>query len=118
MPLIHTRPAARALMRSALALSAAGAALAGSAGAAVAADKPSDDVAGAVDALGPVVRPVTHLQLNPLGRTPVDPTTNGVGTQFADFKPIATTDVTKPLSDGDSISQLPLVGQATRVLPG
>jgi hypothetical protein len=66
------------------------------------------DAAGAVSSLGPAVAPITHLRLNPLGRTPVDPTTNGVGTQIADFKPISTRDVTKPLSDGDSLSQLPL----------
>jgi hypothetical protein len=111
-------PAARALMRSALALSAAGAALAAGAGAAAAADKTSDDVAGAVGSLGPAIAPGTHLKLNPLGRTPVDPTTNGVGTQVADFRPISTTDVTKPLSDGDSLSQLPLAGKVTRSFPG
>ncbi|MCQ4082500.1 hypothetical protein NGB36_18305 [Streptomyces sp. RB6PN25] len=123
MPSIRTRPTARALMRSAVALSAAGAALAAGAGAAAANGKPSHDAAGPVAAgpvgeLSPAIAPITHLQLNPLGRTPVDPTTNGVGIQLADFKPIATTDLTKPLSDGDSISQLPYVGEATRALVG
>ncbi|MBV9025280.1 MAG: hypothetical protein JO362_16150 [Streptomycetaceae bacterium] len=121
MSSLRIRSAARALMHSALALSAAGAALAVGAGAAAAADntdKTSGDVTGTAQALGPAIAPVTHLQLNPLGRTPVDPTTNGVGTQIADFKPISTRDVTKPLSDGDSLSQLPLAGKATQPFPG
>jgi hypothetical protein len=118
MSSIRIRPAARALMHSALALSAAGAALVAGAGAAAAVDKTSDDVTGAVGSLGPAIAPVTHLKLNPLGRTPVDPTTNGVGTQIADFKPISTRDVTKPLSDGDSLSQLPVTGKVTGAFPG
>jgi|SRR2546421_664048 hypothetical protein len=118
MSSIRIHSAVHAVLRSALALSAAGATLAVAAGAAAAADKPSDDVTAAADSLGPAVAPLTHLRLNPLGRTPVDPTTNGVGTQVADFKPISTTDVTKPLSDGGAISQLPLAGDATRALTG
>jgi hypothetical protein len=86
--------------------------------AAAAVGDPAGRLAAVIDTLRPTVTPITHLRLNPLARTPVDPTTNGVGTQIADFKPIATGALTKPLSDGDSISQLPLVGPAARAVAG
>ncbi|PWI43811.1 hypothetical protein [Streptomyces sp. ICBB 8177] len=116
----RTTSASRALLRTALALSAAGAALAAGAGAAQASQLPGADdvVGGTVQGLESGVSPVKHLQLDPLARTTVDPLTNGVGTQIADFKPVGTQTVTGPLTDGDSLSQLPLVGEVTNLLPG
>lgn len=69
-------------------------------------------------ALTYAVAPLKNLRPNPLAQTPVDPTNNQVGTQIADFRPIGTGVVTAPLSRGDSVRQLPVVGEATRVLPG
>ncbi|GAA1883593.1 hypothetical protein [Streptantibioticus ferralitis] len=116
-------PAGRALLRTAVALSTAGAALAAGAGAASARSElhlPSsgDVVGGTLQGLDSGVAPIKHLQLYPLAKTTVDPLTNTVGTRIADFKPITTRPLTKPLSDGDSLSQLPLVGQLTKILPG
>ena len=58
------------------------------------------------------------LQLDPLARTTVDPLTNAVGAKVADFKPVGTEQVTKPLTNGASLSQLPLVGRVAKLLPG
>jgi hypothetical protein len=49
-------------------------------------------------------------QINPLGKTPVDPLNNGVGTQVGDFKPIGTQTVTDPLHNGAALGDLPVVG--------
>ncbi|MGW7007630.1 hypothetical protein ACWGCW_33710 [Streptomyces sp. NPDC054933] len=116
-------PAGRALLRTAVALSTAGAALAAGAGAASARSEVhvpggGDVVSGTLQGLASGVAPVKHLQLYPLAKTTVDPLTNAVGTQIADFKPISTRSLTKPLSDGDSLAQLPLIGPATKILPG
>ncbi len=105
-------PAPRVLLRAALTLSAAGAALAAGAGAAQAVQLPggTDVVGGTLQGITSGVAPVENLQLYPMAGTTVDPLTNGVGTQIADFKPVGTTTVTKPLSDGDSLAQLPVAG--------
>ena len=117
----RARPTSTALLRAAVALSAAGAAL--TAGAASAS---ADELSDTVKLIGgPVmtgttqsVRPITKLRIDPLAKTGVDPLTNGLSTQVADFKPIGTPAVTKPLTDGDSLSQLPVVGPATRLVAG
>lgn len=71
----------------------------------------SEAVGGAVTgALGSAVSPVTKLQL--------DPPANGVGTQVADFEPLSTSIVTDPLTSGDALQDLPLVGRATGLLHG
>ncbi|WP_269853585.1 hypothetical protein [Streptomyces sp. RPT161] len=116
-------PAGRALLRTAVALSTAAGALAASAGAASARSElhlpgGADVVSGTLQGLDSSVGPVKRLQLYPLAKTTVDPLTNTVGTQIADFKPISTKALTKPFSDGDSLSQLPLVGPITKILPG
>ena len=116
-------PAGRALLRTAVALSTAAGAMAASAGAASARSElhlpgSGDVVSGTLQGLDNSVRPVTHLQLYPMAKTTVDPLTNTVGTQIADFKPISTRPLTKPLSDGDSLSQLPVIGPVTKILPG
>ncbi|BBA99707.1 hypothetical protein RVR_6440 [Actinacidiphila reveromycinica] len=121
----------------ALTLTAAAAAVALPAAAAVAADAPAGlpDIQGATDALptsgitsmlptqsvtgalGAGIAPVRDLKLDPLNNTTVDPLTNGVGSQIADFRPISTTDATAPLTDGGSLGTLPLIGPLTGVLP-
>jgi hypothetical protein len=101
--------AARTLVRAALALSAAGAAMGAAAGAAQAGGLPAglDSVAGGgLTGATNAVAPVEHLRLDPTAHTTVDPLTNSVGTQVGDFRPIGTAAVTKPLADGDSLSQL------------
>ncbi|MDI5967365.1 hypothetical protein POF50_012460 [Streptomyces sp. SL13] len=114
------KPASRALLRAALVLSAAGAALSVGAGASQAAQLPGAGGAltGAVSGLAESIGPVKHLRLDPLAGTPVDLLTNGVGTQIADFKPIGTRTLTQPITDGDSLSQLPLIGPLTALIPG
>jgi len=108
MPL-RTRPAPRVLLRAALALSAAGAALTGGAGAAQALQVPptQEAVDGAVTGVEAGVAPIGHLQVDPLANTGVDPLANSAGTQVADFRPVSTAAVTKPLTDGASLGELP-----------
>ncbi|MGW7195128.1 hypothetical protein, partial [Streptomyces chryseus] len=64
------------------------------------------------------VGPVKDFHLNPLAGTGVDPLDNGLGTQVADFQPLSTAAVTAPLTQGDALRELPLVGPATGLLPG
>lgn len=111
-------PASRTKLRAALLLSAVGAVLAGGAGAAGADELPGvrGAAGGALQGLSSSVDPVEHLKLYPMAGSTVDPLTNGVETQVADFKPIGTTTVTRPLTDGASLSQLPVVGQFTGLL--
>ena len=61
---------------------------------------------------------MTDLQLDPLANTGSDPLDNGVGTQVADLPPVGTRTVTGPVAEGASLSELPLVGPATGLLPG
>lgn len=67
--------------------------------------------------LGYGVAPVRDLRLDPLSNTPVDPLTNAVGSQIADFRPVSTTAATAPITNGGSLGTLPLVGPLTGVLP-
>ncbi|MEU9100766.1 hypothetical protein [Streptomyces sp. NPDC048361] len=121
----------RALLRAGLTVTAAGAALAG-AGTAAAQAAPlpapalghsatADDLTAAAQGLtgsvGHAVGPLTGLRLDPLANTGVDPLTNGVGTQVADFKPVSTTAATGVLTSGAALKDLPLVGGATGALP-
>lgn len=122
----HARPKrpgpSRAVFRTVLTAVATGAALAaaGAAGASAATPVPlggaggvlgNQDVPAALGAL-------SHLQVNPLAKTGVDPLDNSAGTQVADFQPVSTALATGPLSRGDSLSELPVVGTAARALPG
>ncbi|WP_037912665.1 hypothetical protein [Actinacidiphila yeochonensis] len=75
---------------------------------------PTQSVTGALAA---GIAPVRDLKLDPLNNTTVDPLTNGLGTQVADFKPISTTSLTGPITDGGSLGTLPLVGTVTGLLP-
>lgn len=129
----HASPRpSRALLRTGLTLAAVGAALtagASAASAAQAAPLPLGDVVGGGDALGGAAQGLrsavkhglggaTNLQLDPLAGTGSDPLDNAVGTQVADFKPVSTALVTKPITDGASLSELPLLGPVTKALTG
>ncbi|HEY3483468.1 MAG TPA: hypothetical protein VGL02_31745 [Streptomyces sp.] len=70
------------------------------------------------DATGAGIGPVKNLTLDPLSNTGVDPLDNAVAPQVADFKPVSTTAATGPLTRGGSLSQLPVVGPASGLLPG
>ncbi|MEV8309329.1 hypothetical protein AB0P36_18780 [Streptomyces flavidovirens] len=134
----HARPKSQrsALLRAGLAVTAAGAALAAGGGAAQAAPAPNEAAIdtplqhlhaektmealagglGAAAAGG--VGPVKDSHLNPLAGTGVDPLDNGLGTQVADFQPVSTRAATAPLTQADTLRELPLAGPATGVLPG
>lgn len=122
----------RALLRVGLTVAAAGAAI-GAGGAAAqaapmlpvgapqASGHSADDLnvpAGVEHSLPGALAPVKSLQLDPLANTGVDPLDNAVGTQIADFKPVSTAMVTDPVTNGGGLRDLPLVGQATALLPG
>ncbi|WP_432159633.1 hypothetical protein [Streptomyces sp. NRRL F-5630] len=129
-----TSPSSRALLRAGLGIAVAGAALGGAAASASAAapdrgtvgpdlSKPIDTEA-ALSAASQSLRTattyglgsVTNLQLDPLAGTTTDPLTNGVGTQVADFKPVGTTNVTGPLTNGASLAELPVAGGVVHAL--
>ncbi|MGW5868066.1 hypothetical protein ACWFRJ_38640 [Streptomyces sp. NPDC055239] len=123
----------RALLRAGLTVSIAGTAL-GIGGAATASAAPapapapqaSDNLPaageGVLRAMQEVTAgglgPIKDLKLNPLAGTGSDPLDNAVGTKIADFKPVSTAPLTAPLTQGASLGELPLVGQATTLLPG
>jgi hypothetical protein len=67
---------------------------------------------------GYVIGPVSGLKPNPLAGTGVDPLDNGVGTQVADFPPLATTTLTGPFTQAESVESVPVLGPVTRVLGG
>lgn len=79
-------------------------------------------VSGAAGALGHSLdsglAPVTHLRLDPLAGTGVDPLDNAVGTQIADFKPVSTAALTDPVTSGGALKDLPVVGQVAGLLHG
>lgn len=75
---------------------------------------PTQSVTGA---LGAGVNPVRDLTLDPLTGSGVDPLDNAVGSQVADFQPVSTAALTDPVTSGGSLGTLPLVGQATHLLP-
>ncbi|MFG3284903.1 hypothetical protein [Streptomyces sp. NPDC048111] len=119
----------RALLRAGLTITAAGAALAGAGQAAQAAPAHTTgqsatvtDLAaaaqGVTGAVGHVFGPAKGLRLDPLANTGVDPLTNGVGTQIADFQPVSTTAVTGVVTSGAAVGDLPVVGAVTGLLPG
>ncbi len=75
---------------------------------------PTQSVTGA---LAGGIAPVRDLKLDPLSGTGVDPLDNGVGSRVADFQSLSTRAVTGPVTNGGSLSTLPVVGQATSLLP-
>ncbi|UNO40233.1 hypothetical protein [Streptomyces sp. MST-110588] len=62
-------------------------------------------------------RPVKDFHLDPLAGTGTDPLNNTLGTQIADFKPLTTAIVTKPVTDGGALRDLPVTGMALDLLP-
>ncbi|THA69304.1 hypothetical protein E6P78_12900 [Streptomyces sp. A0958] len=127
----------RTLLRAGLTVTAVGAALGAGGAAAQAAPLPVVQATGTDTSLGEAteaaggaltgalgqsldngIAPVTHLRLDPLAGTGVDPLDNVVGTQVADFKPLSTGLVTDPVTSGGALKDLPLVGQAVGGLHG
>ncbi|MFJ5271587.1 hypothetical protein [Streptomyces sp. NPDC088358] len=121
--------------RALVALATAGAALGAGAATAAADTAPAVDVlrtrpasAGDLDpqaglqaltgTVGYVTGPIAGLKPNPLAGTGVDPLDNGVGTQLADFKPLTSQALTRPLAQAPSVGSVPVVGQALGVLGG
>ncbi|MEV7138733.1 MULTISPECIES: hypothetical protein [Streptomyces] len=66
--------------------------------------------------VGYVTGPVAGLKPNPLAGTGVDPLDNGLGTQVADFPPMATTMLTAPVAQAQSLGSIPVLGQVTTLL--
>ncbi|MFD7131357.1 hypothetical protein [Streptomyces sp. NPDC059894] len=66
--------------------------------------------------VGYVTGPLSDLKPNPLAGTGVDPLDNGVGTQLADFQPVASRTLTAPVAQAQSIGSIPVVGQAAKLL--
>lgn len=75
-----------------------------------------ENATGTVTGVTEALRPVAGLRVNPLAHTGVDPLTNGVGTQVADFKPVSSTDVTEPVS-GASLGDTPVAGNLLKNPP-
>ncbi|MDN0195360.1 hypothetical protein [Streptomyces sp. S.PNR 29] len=67
--------------------------------------------------VGHVTGPAAELQPNPLAGTGSDPLDNGVNTQVADFKPVNSQGLTRPVAQAESVGDMPAVGPAVR-LPG
>ncbi|MFC8200850.1 hypothetical protein ACFWBR_01110 [Streptomyces sp. NPDC060006] len=66
--------------------------------------------------VGYVTGPVAGLKPNPLAGTGVDPLDNGLATQVADFPPLATTMLTAPVAQAQSLGSVPVLGPATGLL--
>ncbi|MGW7207134.1 hypothetical protein [Streptomyces sp. NPDC054837] len=77
---------------------------------------PQAGLQGLVGTVGYVTGPVSGLKPNPLAGTGVDPLDNGLGTQLADFQPLATQALTGPVAQAQSIGSIPVVGQAAGLL--
>ncbi|NEA99729.1 hypothetical protein [Streptomyces sp. SID13726] len=79
---------------------------------------PQAGLQGLTSTVGYVTGPVSGLKPNPLAGTGVDPLDNGVGTQLADFQPLATQALTGPVAQAQSIGSMPVVGQVAGLLNG
>ncbi|MFD7512345.1 hypothetical protein ACFV5N_23825 [Streptomyces sp. NPDC059853] len=104
----HSRPSRPVLRIAAVTAAATGAVVAGAgaASASTATDNIGAALAGADTALTYGLAGPLDLQLYPMGGTGVDPLTNGVSTQIADFPSVGTTTLTQPLTDGASAKDL------------
>jgi hypothetical protein len=128
----HASPRTPTAQRALVALATAGVALGAGAATASADTEPVADTRpvslGNVDpqtglqaltgAVGHVMGPISDLKPNPLAGTGVDPLDNGVGTQLADFKPLTSQSLTRPVTHAQSIGSMPVVGQVTGLLGG
>ncbi|WP_105973543.1 hypothetical protein [Streptomyces geranii] len=126
----HASPQHQTAQRALIALAATGAALGAGAATATAAEggpavdvirttpttslgqiDPQSGLAALTGSVGYVTGAVQGLKPNPLAGTGVDPLDNGVGTQLADFQPIASQMLTAPVAQAQSIGSIPVVGQ-------
>jgi hypothetical protein len=119
------RPGTTAARRALIALATAGAALGAAAATASAAPLPlagDTDIptgAGALtDSLPFATAPLAGLKPNPLAGTGSDPLDNGVGTQIADFRPIDSRALTRPIAEAESVGGIPVVGRTLDTLGG
>ncbi|MCW7945733.1 hypothetical protein AAW14_27965 [Streptomyces hygroscopicus] len=127
----HAYPKTPTARRTLVALATAGAALGAGAATASADSAPVLDAMrtrpvslGEVDphaglpaltgAVGQVTGPVGELKPNPLAGTGVDPLDNGVATQIADFKPLSSQSLTRPVAEAHSLGGVPVVGRVLR----
>ncbi|BBC33395.1 hypothetical protein SGFS_046890 [Streptomyces graminofaciens] len=127
----HSAPKNPTARRALLAVTTAGVALGAGAGTAAAAGAQAVDVMGGrnlspgnvnpqaglravTGTVGYTTGPVAGLKPNPLAGTGVDPLDNGVATQMADFKPLASRSLTGPVAQASSVGSMPVVGQAVR----
>ncbi|MFF4832203.1 hypothetical protein [Streptomyces sp. NPDC001315] len=130
---LHDFPHTPTGRRVLVALASAGVALGAGAGTAAAAADPVADVtkpapAGRLDpqaglqgvrgSVRYVTGPVQELKPNPLAGTGADPLDNGVGTQVADFRPVTSQGLTRPVAQAKSVGSVPVVGQAMGRLGG
>ncbi|MGI5481040.1 hypothetical protein [Streptomyces lavendofoliae] len=114
-------------LKAGLTVSALGAALGATGGAAHAVVQPPQvpqlpamDTQAALEGTAGAIPHVTgvakNLKVNPLAQTGVDPLNNGVGTQVSDFKPVNTASATGSLT---SLPALPVAGPLLGgVVPG
>jgi len=77
---------------------------------------PQAGLAALTGTVGYVTGPVEGLKPNPLAGTGVDPLDNGVATQLADFKPLASRALTGPLAQAPSVGSIPVLGQVAGLL--
>ncbi|MEU0644755.1 hypothetical protein [Streptomyces umbrinus] len=77
---------------------------------------PEAGVQALTGTVGYVTGPVAGLKPNPLAGTGVDPLDNGLATQVADFPPLATTMLTAPVAQAQSLGAVPVLGQVTGLL--
>ncbi|MGW0819919.1 hypothetical protein [Streptomyces sp. NPDC002845] len=130
----HSAPHTLTARRVMLAATTAGLALGADAGTAVANGAPVVEIPHRPTSLGTVdpqaglqaltgsvqyvTGPVAGLKPNPLAGTGVDPLDNGVGTQLADFKPLSSQTLTRPLAQAPSVGNIPLLGQVLGAVQG
>ncbi|MFF3329208.1 hypothetical protein ACFYWX_06530 [Streptomyces sp. NPDC002888] len=131
----HASPRTPKARRALAALATAGVALGASATTAAAAEAPDlglrpspaaalekvDPQAGLqtlTETAGHVTGTVADLKPNPLAGTGVDPLDNGVGTQAADFQPLDSRALTRPVAQAESVGAIPVPGQGTGSLGG
>ncbi|MET8635746.1 hypothetical protein ABZX69_25195 [Streptomyces sp. NPDC004074] len=124
----HASPRNPTVRRTLVALATTGAALAAGAATASADSAPvlggvaarpaslgHTDPQAALSALtgtvGHATGPVAGLKPNPLAGTGVDPLDNGVATQVADFAPLSSQALTRPVAQAPSLGGVPLLGQ-------
>jgi hypothetical protein len=79
---------------------------------------PQAGLQGAVGSLSYATGTVSGLKPNPLAGTGADPLDNGVGTQLADFQPLSSQMLTRPVAQAQSIGSIPVAGDVTKVLGG